>query len=719
MNLLKPTYTYLFVLLLSTPFSILKAIESISIVSEEGNLNNSISNQAINDCIILLEKACACDVELNNLNADVILKLPVIEKNNSGNNSGKQVFPVYAYPEHHYKWTSKRVDYQLVLTLETPSFEGISFGLYGLLQEQLSFQFYHPKKMQIPTLDNWPLSDNFAWEAKPKFDKKGFHLHTIYPIELTEALLDANFQNGLQEIRTYIDWLARNQQNYFEFSLLESIDKVSWANYIKDAVRYARSRGVISGVEISLHATQKRAFKLYKSIPNTFVSQKDQIKNNIEFLCGAGFNIFSLEMNETEFSNSNIAEKRKLQLYIIDLLKGKSVKLMIKEPVAKAKTTSNRNKNNVELSPEDKKKISASGSLIQSVMFYSLSDKKAPVYKNENLQHLLEQHRASAKERETWYYPQSSFWSTFDNSVPMTLLPYLKARLDDIKMMDTLNAIGHVTISSGWEWGYWLTDWSIARWSWDHKVNNTQLKHEAMQFAGMLLQQDNGTKCLRQMLNFQQKYIKDKELIRYLSPLSFTDEFDLLNVQLQPRPVYTNNYIEKKALPYQLDTLKKNVVNLLNEYADSSDLTLRNFKEIIDKMPATLERAICEELYRGLQVTALRARHKSKILNYLIDKREAGIKKTAFNDANKHLESAKKFRETALTFIKEQEKSYRYPLKLTAQKLKSHTAFDFGYLYTVSELHFWKREEEQVRLGKYDAFFMNVFDMAKIMGLKK
>ena len=68
--------------------------------------------------------------------------------------------------------------------------------------------------------------------------------------------------------------------------------------------------------------------------------------------------------------------------------------------------------------------------------------------------------------RETWFWPESAYWVAFDNSVPLLLLPYLQARHDDMRTMETIGLPGHLTFSSGWEWGYWLTDWSLARWSW-------------------------------------------------------------------------------------------------------------------------------------------------------------------------------------------------------------------------------------------------------------
>ncbi len=76
--------------------------------------------------------------------------------------------------------------------------------------------------------------------------------------------------------------------------------------------------------------------------------------------------------------------------------------------------------------------------------------------------------------RETWYWPESSYWVTFDTSVPLFLMPYLKSRHDDIMTISEEGIDGHVTFTSGWEWGYWVIDYSIANWSWLYTTNGVE-----------------------------------------------------------------------------------------------------------------------------------------------------------------------------------------------------------------------------------------------------
>jgi hypothetical protein len=64
-----------------------------------------------------------------------------------------------------------------------------------------------------------------------------------------------------------------------------------------------------------------------------------------------------------------------------------------------------------------------------------------------------------------------------------------------------------------------------------------------------------------------------------------------------------------------------------------------------------------------------------------------------------------------------QEKLYRYPVGLIARQRRSLTSYQFGYLYPVSDLIFWQREEEQVRRERFDPFFMNIWDFKRTIGL--
>jgi hypothetical protein len=125
-----------------------------------------------------------------------------------------------------------------------------------------------------------------------------------------------------------------------------------------------------------------------------------------------------------------------------------------------------------------------------------------------------------------------------------------------------------------------------------------------------------------------------------------------------------------------------------------------------------------QEIIDGCRVTALRAAHRAAILRYIIAHRKAKLAHKKNEELN-HLVIAKNIRENAQKTVLQREQFYRYPAELIARKRWEHTAYHFGYLFPVSELHFWNREEQQAKKNQYRPLFMNIWNIGRIVGLIK
>lgn len=712
-----------------------RASYSISLVAPQQLLDQSISRQAIDDCIVLLQDACHCEVTLNNPQADVVWILPAINSDSANQpNAFSQGFdyPYLQYPNHYYTWQSyiDQKTGRIHLSLETPSFQGVSFGLYGLMQEQLGFLFVHPRQTVVPNLESWPLPQNFTWKATPRFDKKGFHLHTQHPLELTEQLLDETQPNALADVKQYIDWLARNGQNYFEFNLLEGINRKNWPAHAKAFVEYGQSRGIIMGVDVSLHMVQQKAFMLYVGAPKSFKGKKKQIKENLAWLFQAPWNVINMEFSTTEFTEGDPIEKEELRLFIIDLIKNTyGAKLMGREHVVKKdEMVMGGETKTYEKTEAEKELDSHRGILIHTVMFYTATEEKAPVYQNENLRHMLDKLHEEIAVRETWYYPESAYWITFDNSVPMFLLPYLSGRLDDINTMDSLGVPGHITFSSGWEWGYWLIDYSIARWCWESTFTTTE-PHQQIEsgytpvsFIQDVFEDKQITNLFNELHYMQVAYFKDQELMRYMAASTVTDEMPApINLEFQPRPRYTYRYLGKKASLSVLDSIRKEAVIPLADFSSRTIGLLEDNSTYIQNYINThtdLRGRLLQELVWATQIVAWRASHRSATLAYLLGKRQAKLDSTRRKDYAYLLDHAISIRCNALEIVHHMERGmYRYPVELIGRRMNSHTAYNFGYLFPVSYLHFWKREELQARKLRYGPFYRNIYNIPRIIGV--
>lgn len=604
------------------------------------------------------------------------------------------------YPEHDYVWSGAYPRY----TLTAPTTYGIAFGIYGLLDEVLGFRFIHPKETIVPSEVNWP--NDLNYNSSPRFMKHGFHLHTQHPLELTEQLHNPDFPNAWQDVKEYIDWLARNRQNYWEWCLLRTVDMEKWQPHAKRMVDYSHQRGIMAGIDVSLHMIQQRTFQLYKNWPKSWRGKESQMLRSLEELYYADWDFLNVEFNTAEFIGGK------------DKLKSRLKKTLI--ATARNKYNSNIMGRKHVVSPENMvgeqaDVFSANDSIdlyrgvgIHTVMMYSLEDSVAPVYENENFHHIYADMLKENQVREVWFYPESAYWVTYDNSVPMLLLPYLSGRLNDILLCEKENVPNHLTFSSGWEWGYWAVDWSIARWSWRSSFDGEEQKPQPMDWVEALDHTDEVKANLQDHLKLQQEYLLNKNLLRYMCAQTVTDEFSLFRKQFQPRPDFTFKWLARKSDEATREKVENVGITQLREYYSKSEVLNEELAALID----TLGPSPVSEYYIGLRVTSLRAKHRACSIKSILAHREK--RKT---DKEHWLEKAHEIRLHATGLVNTQELSYKYDAEYLYSERFSHTSYPYGYLYPVHNLHFWEREEEQSRKNRWNYGFMSIWKVGRIIGL--
>jgi len=674
---------------------------TISIHASPQLLASAPAKNAVDDTLQLLHRSFPqAEITLNRDGA-VILQLP---DRTTPTAAGK-------VPDQSYRWRSRRQGARTVLHLQATTPEGVSAGLYGLLQEQLKIRFVHPRQTIFPCYRSWPLPAAFSFSGQPRFQNQGFHLHTLHPMELTEQLHDPLHPGGFEDIAAYLDWLARNGQNSFQFFLLREVDRAAWPAHARRMVAYAHSRGIRCGVEISLAMLQQQAFQaitLLKPLP----THRRQVEQTLGWLFQVPWDFITLESMMGEhlplISRLLPSAQRHLEqlveqqygrplLYATHVIRGRGEE-KVRRP----------------LHP-------ASGILIHTVMCYSASEDKAPVYGNRNQCFMLEAAKAEVAGRQTWYWPESSYWVGFDSSVPLLLLPYLDSRWDDINLMGKVGVHGHLTFSTGWEWGYWLVDWSIARWSWQYRDNGRLRGTSPLSRLAELLPDRELNRQWQQALQLQNRFLKQQELLRYLAAATpFSELPTPFDLPFQPAPEFSYRWLLHDADDTATADLLNGPVADLRSYAiEMAAVTDRLAARIsrlrrnnnVDEGPLALAQELCD----ALQMTALRARHRSLTLQALIVKHRDAL--GGQQESGRLMLQARLVRQNALQLVQQRELQYRYPVELLARQRPSLTAYPFGYLYPVSGLIFWQREEEQVRHERFDPLFMKLWDIRRTLGL--
>lgn len=693
--------------------------EKIAIIVAADLMKVPVVSLAVQDTIELLRKGFpGASIILNNPGARVRIVLPDSEQIGQSNRRCKTPRRNYATlpaPQQDYQWSSAPGRNGIDLKLHASSPHGIASGLYGLLQEHLGFRFIHPRQTLFPHHTRWPLPAHFSMQANPRFEKRGFHLHTLHPTELAEQLNNPRVANSFSDVQEYLNWLARNGQNVVQFYLLRDAVTNEWTNHAKRIVNYAHDRGIMAGVAISLSMIQQRAYqliKLLKPVP----SYRRCIDKSLSKLFRVPWDFVTLELTMGEYLPDLGSLLPDTRDYLVGQITARyRTKLFFTTHVI-------RRTDQAIHPPTSGQRLTAPGTgiLIHTVMNYSLSDLDAPVYGNKNLTFMRDRTITENQHRETWYWPESSYWIAYDNPVPLFLLTYLDARRCDIATMEKIGVAGHLTFSSGWEWGYWLVDWSIARWSWNYAVNGTAAAQDPLSTLAELLPSLTMTALWREALELEKLYLKKKELIRYMAAATPFSEFPPpLRKSFQPAPEAGYGKFSRGTSGDDRITLQDDLENL-EEYSVC-------LERIVNRMSAEMTRiyagnggtqsdcfAIASELKTCLAVSALRARHRALTLRALIEPDKPGGPRARKVQL---LQQAAAVRMKGLELVRSQEYRYRYPVAMIARQRDSMTAYRFGYLYPVSTLFFWKREEEQVRHGRFDPFYMNLWDFPRILGL--
>jgi hypothetical protein len=590
------------------------SILSVSIQASPKLLSSPVAKTAIDDTRLLLQQAMpAATIRINEISAHVVIILPDTSSSTSKPrpaipaSSSRHRLPT---PNRSYSWKSGSERGQTVVRLQAGSPEGVACGLYGLLQGKMGFRFHHPRESIIPEYRNWPLPEEFTFSGRPRFEKSGFHLHTMHPIELAEQILNPEYPNAFEDVSRYIDWLARNGQNTMQFELLRGIDRDRWPTHAARIVEYARRRGVMCGVQISMSMLQQQAFQAITLLRPGYRRQVDE---TLAWLFQSPWDFVSLESTMGEhlpFLSRLIPdvqahlERQVSERYHSLLLFGTHV-------IGGAKT-------------QREPQLASSGILVHSVMCYSVSEMTAPVYGNKNQRFMLMPAQKELPRRETWYWPESSYWVGFDTPVPLLLLPYLDARHHDIETMAKLGVNGHLTFTSGWEWGYWLIDWSIARWSWKYQDSQAVRQSKSLTPLLEILPDSRLQPLWKEALRLQNLYLKERDLMRFMAAATpFSELPHPFDKPFQPAPDFHYSELLRSANPQEANRQLERPVRDLEEFARQMGSLTRRMETILagndsaGNSAATMQRALARELTRVLAVSALRAGHRALTLRAL------------------------------------------------------------------------------------------------------
>jgi hypothetical protein len=573
--------------------------------------------------------------------------------------------------------------------IESADTAGWLFGLWTLLREGYGLYFPHPRVVvRRPTK---PYFDTLI--AQPRFRWRGFHLHTQHPIELTEALHNPHYPNGQELIQEYLRWISRNGQNYFEFCLLRTVDFQRWVPYFREIVSYARSLGIKVGVDLSLRMQQQYAYQL---LPRYELRKRQRrVSWRLDSLASTGVYALNVELTSAEFVGRSWGS-------FLDTLAAEATKrglrLLTRQHVVPPETYAHGTFQVAQLPL-------AYTLAVHSVMCYGLRDTLTPVYRCKDFQHLRQSLVEESRRRPVWYYPESAYWVTFDNSVPVWLLSYLRSRWEDIQETAGL-AEGHLTFSSGWDVGYWLFDWRIAAWSWRYETDRGPILDYPADGLVRLFGGDSMTYA--GIIRFQDSVLVGRNLLSYMTPTTPVDELGWRWLPaFQPR------------LPHPPWKLWRHP----RRYRSFYEEVLTGWREALSHWPSfpactgcdSTLKALHGELSTAWEITRLRAEFRYWYLEALLAPTRAS-RRRAIRNMELSYEMASRL--VGMLPIRYSETARRRICRAGRRFCKHpHPSYRFGYLYPAVSLHFWRRELGQAAKGRWSPFYQNLWNIPRILGL--
>ncbi len=555
---------------------------------------------------------------------------------------------------------------------------GVIYGITHLLEEA-GFRFPHPFYSVHPDSIS---KDRFVKSViqisgkrfEPEIPLRGLHLHTLHPIETLFSFWIPS-ENGLKEAKDIIRWLVRMRGNYIQWVALNDIQKndnvyKKWKDYTEEIVNYAHYLGVKTGINTELFSQS--------SFQNAYLSVT---RKDVENILSIPFDHINLSFGEFIGENPDT---------FIQALNG--VYEMIKEiapPVEVSTTVHVGNFDNLWVEYNGERilyyflvKYANSNliPLIHTVMYYNLFDDAGGAYNHSDFslhrEFLFELLRSN---RKAGYHPETAYWIAFDNSVPIYLPIYVISRWLDLNgiFSQAKNLYAHIIFSSGWEWGYWLNDYSSLKFSYTLPVTWTEPVYE-------IYGEDYG-EIVKNVAEVEYRYLIGRRLAPYLSGEDFYIYLGCGTRLFFSQPCRVSfQEVLSMDEPERVD-FNERVLKPLKDFEEE----LHNILNSVEWEDIPLIR----ELKDGIEITYLRAHFIRLLYTAVLEK---GQSLPSFRE---RLDEAIKIFEKAWQIISRRHQNLFYPRsELLISSVSNPTIYPYGYLKQAHTMCLWERDLKTAKL---------------------
>ncbi len=610
------------------------------------------------------------------------------------------------------------------------------YSVYEVLR-RLGVRFFHPEEEFVPerslndlrTLALRPTAlHREGVDYVPDFAWRSWSFHSSHPLEHLESFSDGDVP--IDEARNVNRWIVKNFGNRFRGLGRGVSSEESRARRGAELERLRTEMGFPRGTGITLHNEQQGASA--EIDPSRPVPVQQQIEELVESKLAAvpDAQWFGIHFGPTEFTTTpdeetvqwiNWAGTKALELR-------PDIDVQINVHITGSQPTPNFDDQGcpVGTNPDglgDYYDLAFHtdprlGVSVHTVMFYPLQG-DARVYNQRSFAHkLCLMERASAQGRPMQWFPEGSWWLSFDNSVPVYLPLYIDTRKQDIELTEHLlesrgrgSLRSHRMFNSGHEWGYWQQDYAVGLWGWNVDAAMVDVLGEmfdplcSFDAWGGCSARTDAIVILEELMEHQRELFLERKdwqgrpggVFTYFAGEDQGDEiaaasgFEFRPVRV---PFSTVRRWDEEALrtfEADLDALDESAA-LHHEWADRL--------EALD-VP-TSGQSWLHEVVDGVRINALRAEHAASLYRAVVEHRRAELEERPAA-ATEAFERAEAALVDAELVIGRREAAYRYPAEqvygggLTPDtSVPNGTTYGYRVHTKTHLLTYWHNRQDQV-----------------------
>ena len=613
------------------------------------------------------------------------------------------------------------------------------YALYEALR-RLGVRFFHPEHEYVPDHaleDLRPLAlrptalHREGLDYIPDYAGRSWSFHGAHPLEHLESFSDADFP--IDEARNVNTWIIKNRGNRFRGSGRGVASEEAQGRRRDELEALRGELGFPEGTGITLHNEQQGASAEIDPLRPEPVKQQIEalVESKLADMPDARW--FGIHFGPTEFTTTPDRET----VQWIEWAGAKALELrpdidvQINVHITGSQPTPHYDDQGCPPGTNDDglgdyydlafHTDPRLGVSVHTVMFYPLEG-AARVYNQQSFAHkLCLMERASSQGRPMQWFPEGSWWLSFDNSVPVYLPLYMWARHRDIELTAPMLASrgggslrSHRMFNSGQEWGYWQQDYAVGLWAWNVDVPMASVLGELFdplcppsQWDGCDARTD-AIVVLEEAMEHQRELFLEREdwqgrpggIYTYFAGEDQGDEIAAASgFEFRPVRVSFNTVLGWERS--QLSAFEASDLAALDEAA-----TLHH--DWADRLQALgvpeTGRPWVEEVVDGLRIDALRAEHTAALYRAVLEVRRAQLDERDA-DASAQFDQAQAALAAAEDVVLRREAAYRYPAaQVYGGGLSPDTAVPNGttYGYRVHTkthlLTYWHNRHDEVAI---------------------